>query len=205
MSIASQLGRSLEAPPVPSDKAELVEYAGGRRAMVELLTGMDSPPRRNNYPPGARGDSRFANDRRTWTSTQRRVQRWTTEAGERRGTRPVQLTTQQKRTIRRDANRRHRAMLRERGLRARLHITVRISRDKRTRTMPAAGTPGVLLDGDTVGDILDQIAEEGRAAGADDFLEAFFDAYGLGDEVEVDEEDTEAWLKVWVNGEPEPH
>lgn len=202
-SLGSQLGRSLEAPPVPSSKSDLVDYAGGRRELVELLTGQDGPPRRTSYAAGARGDSRYANDRREWRNAQRRVERWTTAAGERRGATPAKLTPAQKRAIRRDANERHRAELKRRGLRARLTATVRVSKDRRTRTMPARGTPGVLLDGETVAEILDEIAEEGRAAAADDFLGAFFDAYGIGEEVEVDEEE-ETTLKVWVNGEREP-
>lgn len=203
-SLASQLGRALAAPPVPSGKRDLVDYAGGRRAMAEYLSGMDGPPKRSNYPDTAAGRARLSDDRRQWRSASRRVQRWTTEAGERRGTEPARLTTAQKRAIRRDANARHRELLKARGLRARLYATVSVSKDRRVRVMPAPGTPGVLLDRDATTEILDELADEGREAAADDFLEAFFDSYGIDPEVVELDEDAEVMLKVWVNGEKEP-
>lgn len=66
--------------------------------------------------------------------------------------------------------------------------------------MPAGG-PGVFLDGGTVGEILDELAEEGQDAAAEDFLGAFFEAYGMPEDAELE---GVAWLKVWPEGTREP-
>lgn len=194
------LGPSLNAGPVPASGRAIVDYAGGRRALVEQLAGMDGPPRKRDY----RSESDYQAARTKWRSASRRVQRWSTEGRQRRAA--PQLTPAEKGKIRRQATREKRRQIAARGLRARLRATVRVGSgfakrdDVRTRTMPSGG-PGVFLDPGTVQDVLDELSEEGRDAAAEDFLGAFWEAYGMPDDAEVDEV---SWLHVWPDGDPEP-
>lgn len=199
--LADKIGPSLtSAGPVPAHGRELVEYAGGTRALVETLTGMDGPPRRRDYADA----EQYEAARLRWRSASRRVQRWRTEGAQRRLT--PKLDAGEKRRVRRQASAVKRARLRQRGLRARLKATVRVGSgfgrkdDVRTRDMPSGG-PGVLLPPRDVAEILDALDDEGRDAVAEVFLGLFFAAYGLPEDAELDEV---MWLRVWPEGEPEP-
>lgn len=196
--LAEVLGPSLNAGPVPDSGPALVRYAGGRAALVRELTGMDRAPRRGEYPDAAAFDAA----RTKWRSAQRNAQRWD------KGRRPTRksLTPPVKGRLRRKANVERRRELAARGLRARLYARVRVSTpgfdrdDVRDRVMPASG-PGQYLAPAVVEDVLTAIAEEGRDAAAEDFLEAFLDAYGFDADVEIE---SVKRLKVWAEGETEP-
>lgn len=193
------LGPSLNAGPVPESGPALVDYAGGRHALVQQVTGRDHAPRRSEF----RDAEQFERARTEWRSASRNAQRWD------KGRRPTRegLPSSTRGKIRREANKRHRAELARRGLRARLHARVRVpspmSRrggDERDRVMPAGG-PGVYLDGGTVGEILEELADEGRDAAAEVFLGAFFEAYGMPEDAELVAVYS---LKVWPEGTEEP-
>jgi hypothetical protein len=202
--IAGALGPSLNAGPVPTNARKFVEYAGGKRAAVEQLTGLDGPPRRADY---GRRDAAFREDRLRWLAAQRRVERWTTEGRERRGgTRDVDLTRAQKTRARRDANRRRREEIARRGLRARMHVKTRVDTpgkraDVRTRWIPALGAPATYIDPDTTREILEKLSDDRDAAG-EDFLDALWLSYDVDPDLIEVEEVLE--LKVWPEGEPEP-
>ena len=188
----------MNAGPVPDSGPALVRYAGGRAALVRELTGMDRAPRRSEY----RDAEAFGAARTRWRSAQRNAQRWDRGRWPSRET----LSPPVKGRLRRRANVERRRELASRGLRARFFARVRVASpgpgrdDSRMRTMPSGG-PGVYLAPAVVEDVLATIAEEGRDAGAEDFLGAFFEAYGFDADVEVDDVQ---WLKVWPAGEPEP-
>lgn len=198
--LGAVLGPSLNAGAVPDSGPALVDYAGGRAALVRQMTGMDHAPRRGEYAD----QQAFEEARTHWRSAYRNAQRWD------KGRRPSKeaLPPATKGKIRKDANRRRREELARRGLRARLRARVlvptpnigRRKDDSREREMPAGG-PGVFIDGDTVAEILEDLAEEGREAAAEDFLAAFFEAYGMPEDAEIEEVHS---LTVWPEGADEP-
>lgn len=65
--------------------------------------------------------------------------------------------------------------------------------------MPSGG-PGVLIPGPVVRTILAQLGPD-RAAAAEDFIEAFWEAYGMPESAEVVRV---VWIKVWPDGTREP-
>lgn len=207
--IGAALGPALRSDPVPSSGADLVRYAGGRRALAEQLSGMSGPPAKGDY----RTPDEWKSASTRWRTASRRAQRLDEEgrAGkQRRGTsKGADLTPAQKRRLRREATRRKREQMIERGMRARLYALVRTDTPKaggssntRERTMPAYPSPGVLLDKAMVRDVLESLEEGETDAAADEFIPAFFESYGVDPEtLEIEEVH---WLKVWPEGEREP-
>lgn len=199
--LADALGPALKAGPVPRGGAEVVEYAGGRTELVRTLTGRDHAPKRSEF----RTSEAYEDARRSWRSTSRRVQRWSTEAGQRRAA-PA-LSPAEKGRVRRAANKARLERLGRTGLWARLRARVTVATgnagrkaDSRVRDLPSGG-PGVFLDGEDVRAILEELDEQGKEAAAEDFLTLFLDNYGMTADVEVDDV---MWLKVWLDGDEEP-
>lgn len=196
------LNRSFNAPPVPSSGRALVDYAGGRRAATELVSGLDHPPRRGEY----RSDAAFDADRRKWNNAARSAQRWSTEAGQRRAS--PKVTPAQKAKFRREANRRKREEGGRRGMNARLKARIIIHSpgvgkrdDSRVRVLPSINTPPVFIPASTVEEILDELGDGDAGEAAQSFLGAFLEIYGLDPDVDLGDVH---WLKLWPTGTPEP-
>lgn len=197
-SLAAALRHSLTAPLPPRTPAGLVDYIGGRPAAARVLVGL---------PPDGPLPRRGTSERRRYDAASRRVQRWTTTAGERRKPPADDL-----RRLRNRARGRASADLLRRleavGARARLFAVVDVPSpkpgakpDRRERELPAGG-PGQYLTPDAVRGFVAPFRARQYELAAMVFLAAFADAYGflelmdsLGDVV---------WLRVWPDGEPEP-
>lgn len=202
--LADELAGALDDPgPVPGTGRELVRYAGGKAELTRQIAGMSGPPRRGDYADAV--DYEAA--RRRWRSASRRVQRYTTSGAQKRGARRVVLPAAERERVREAAvDRKWRDMVR-RGVRMRLRATIKITSptpgrrdDVRTRDLPAGG-PGVYISPDELLPVLDALDDGDRERAAFDLQVAFADAYGMPDELEVDEVYE---LKVWPDGEPEP-
>lgn len=209
--LGDRIGGALFDPgPVPSGSG-LVGYAGGRRALVESLSGMDGPPSRRAYG-GETADWRAANNR--WRSASRRAQRLdeSGKAGKQRRNTPAErLTPAQRGRLEERAAEAKIEDITRRGMRARLKVMMKVDSPNargggepaRIRTLPSGG-PGVLIDAETTREILQDANERGDDVAADAFLPAFWIAYGGGlDDLEVEIEEV-YWLKLWPNGTPEP-
>lgn len=203
MTRAIPLAEALEDPgAAPAHGRDLVEWMGGRRAAVQALSGMSGPPRRSAYESA----EAYRADSIRWRTASRRVQRWTTAAGERRGGQRVVLSEAQRERAREAAVDANYSRAVRRGLRARLRARVEVStpnprgrHDARVRDLPSGG-PGVLLAPEVVDRILAEVErDEARAAGL--FREAFFEAYGMPDDATFSEV---LWLKLWPDGQAEP-
>lgn len=208
-SLENAIVPSLLAPaPVPASGRDLVKYAGGRRELAKQLSGMDGPPATSLR---TRDPARYERERIAWRTASRRAQRWDDEGTpgkQRRGeVKPAELTDAQRHRLQREARARKRRALGERGMRARLFARVRVPSpkakaggDTRDREMPAGG-PGVYIDPSTTLDIIDQADEHDEDAAAEDFMAAFWEAYGMPEGAEIE---AVYWLKIWPEGTPEP-
>lgn len=208
------LADAMEAPAVPSDPDDLVEYAGGKRALTQALSGLDHSPRRKEYPDGARGDAAYKRDYTKWRTASRRAQRGTGEGREgkqRRGTKEgSRLTEEQKRTLRERATERKVDEITKNGLRARMYAKMRRGspgkkgEPARWREIPAGG-PGVFISASDADDILAEILLEGNEEAAAEFFtqDILANYFGQGAEDQWEVEEVQ-WLKIWPEGEPEP-
>jgi hypothetical protein len=76
--------------------------------------------------------------------------------------------------------------------------------DNRMRLMPAAG-PGVYLNPEQIGEVLNLLTEEDDCEGAGEaLLEHFAAEYGFLELIEALEENDVVGLKLWPDGDPEP-
>lgn len=202
--LETAIGSAFGAGPVPSTGPELVRYAGGRERLVQELTGLPRRPRRSEYT--SQGD--FEAERRRWTSTQRRVQRWAAPEGkQRRGlVKLPPLPPPVLRRLQRDANARKVEAATARGVRVRMLATIlvpspnaRSGGDQRTRWVPALGTPGAYLSPASVRSVVDEHELEARA---EEFSAEFIAAYeGFPEYAEILSVDE---LKIWPEGTAEP-
>lgn len=149
--VAAPLDSLTSADPVPSSVAGLVAYTGSREAAVRALTGLAGPPQRGDYK-GRDAAERYKAASTTWRSASRRVQRHTTDAGEKRGTaakpRPVNLSTAQRRRAQAVNRQRKVAATRNRGVRANVTAVIRANSpsDRRTKQRTInGGDAGVLI------------------------------------------------------------
>ena len=210
MSRPRDIGDALEAAlgepePVPSTGPALVRYAGGKAALTRQLSGMNASPRRGEYPT----DEAYRAARTRWRSAARRAQRYAEggpEGRQVRGRRRIALGAAERERVRAaNVDRRYARIVRA-GLRARMRVKIAVpspiarrGADRRVRDLPAGG-PGVFLDPGEVDRILAELeADPDRAAGL--FREAFFNAYGMPDDADIEEV---IWLKVWPDGDAEP-
>lgn len=189
------LGPSLNAGPVPDSGPALVDYAGGRAALVAQLTGRDHAPRRSEF----RDATAFEAERTRWRTAQRNVQRWD------KGRHPT-LTSSMKGKLHRAANVRKRAALRRRGMRMRLRGEVvvpspmaRHGNDVRVRDLPSGG-PAQYLDPAIVGQVLDALDEDGEDAAAEELLASFLEEYAMPLDTEITNLE---YLHLWPDGEEE--
>lgn len=189
------LGGALNAGPVPADGRRLVEYAGGRRALTEQLSGLPGPPRRGDY----RDPERYETDARRWRSSSQAALRYS------KGARSPKIAPAQKSRVRRAANAAKRATIQRRGLRTRLYARVRVDSpgkrggDERDRQMPSGG-PGVYIGPSEVTEVLDDLGNQEIGDATEEFAAAFLASYGFPDAEIV----SVTRLKVWPEGTAEP-
>lgn len=179
MNVDQALGQLVAADTVPTQGPELVSYLGGQRATVSVLTGLDRSPRRGDYGEGAEGAAQHKADYTRWRSTSRRVQRWTTEAGQQRGRQRVTLDPEQRREAERENRARKLQRVRQRGIRAIVHARIVVDspgkggRDSRHRTISDGGQ-GILVENGA--EILALVnagqLDEAQAALVEGFLDA---------------------------------
>lgn len=194
------LGASMWDPgDTPTTGPALVDWAGGRRAMVREISGMAGPPRKGDFAGNPEG-YRAANLR--WRSASRRVQRWDD------GTRAPKLAPDERAAVRQAAADAKRRDLFRNGARMRIHARVRIDSpkkrgrpDTRTRWMPAAGL-GVFIPPEAIIDTSEALEDGEPDRASFDLLSAFGESYGLSSDVWELEEVLE--LKIWPEGEAEP-
>lgn len=190
MNLDDALGRLVDADTVPGTGPELVTYLGGQRSTVELLTGLDHSPRRAEYEPGAEGAAQHQADYKRWRSTSRRVQRWTTEAGQQRGRERVRLDEQQRTEAERENRARKLQRIRQRGILA--TVTARIivdspgkgGRDSRLRTISDGGH-GILVENGS--EILGLVREGAEDEARESLVAGFLDAVPLPPYTELTE------------------
>lgn len=193
-----RLAAAWSAGPPPVNGRELVSYVGGKRALQEVLSGMDGPPPRRNY--SSVEEYKAASNQ--WRSAGRRAQRYAAPEGRQRRE-LARLDTEQRAAVEELADVRKFDEIERHGLRARLKCQVTIDSpnarggsDKRLRTIPSGG-PGVLIPGPVARRILD--ADEGTQQAL--FLGAFIEAYGLPPGADLDDV---WWVKIWPEGDAEP-
>lgn len=197
-----ELGEDLAAAiadpgDVPRDGRALVRYAGGRRALVEQLTGLDGPPKRSAYPD----DAQYAAARTRWRTATQRVRRY--DEGLRQHAERLQPA--QRRRVRAGARREKRTRLASTPMRARIRAVVVVPSpggrdDRRERDLPSGG-PGVLLPVSASREVFSEARAGDDAAAGEAFLPAFFESYGFPESGQIAEV---RWVRVWPDGTPEP-
>jgi hypothetical protein len=194
--LAAALRRTLRDPgPVPTDPGALVEYAGGQRALTQALSGLDHSPRSAEYPTAARGRERLSEDRRRWRTAQRRVQRLDTRQS------VARIDLAPRRRIIAQARARKVATGETRGVRMRVLLVVSVASvgkpaDVRRRWCPAEASPGELIPGYVVAEVLENVADQDLGG---ELLSYFLHSYfgELDPDVQVGD-----W-RIWIDGTPE--
>ena len=197
--ITTALAQALAPNPAVSTRGYVTALGGPRKGIRTLALLKTGQPASAALPPAGSAE------RRAYLAARRDIERWLKYeeggAGQRRKPNARWLGEQRSR-VRAAAARGLIAGLRRRGARTRVIALVRVSRDERTRELPAGG-PGLSLDRDGTrlftGLFLAGKLEEAGAA----FERLFFLRYGQGEELGFELVDVER-VKLWPDGEVEP-
>lgn len=192
------------APP-PRDGPAFVRWAGGRRQVAELLSGMSGPPRKADYAD----DGSYQAARTRWRTASRRAQRMDDEGkpGKQRRGAPRLTPVARERVDELERDRRFARFVLN-GARVRLTVTVRINTpdprkpdETRTREIPSGG-PGELVPAEEVADVLG-LLESRDPSDAELALVDYVLVEYFGEGIDAEVEDVIS-VKVWPDGDPEP-